>query len=78
MDATGLVALESAVATLTKHGCVTILTGLQAQPSELLERAHFATRPWRLIIRPDFASAVTAAEGLIATGAPSAPSAPES
>ena len=32
MDATGLVALESAIAQLSKNGCVAILAGLQAQP----------------------------------------------
>ena len=35
MDATGLVALESAIAALTKRGCLTILTGLQTQPRGL-------------------------------------------
>jgi SulP family sulfate permease len=65
MDSTGLVALESAITTLSKHGCVTILTGLQEQPRALLERAGFAHRAWRLVIRPDFASAVTAAEQVL-------------
>lgn len=61
MDATGLVALESAVSTLTKHGCLTILTGLQPQPAALLARAQFEQRPWRLLIRPDFPAAVETA-----------------
>jgi SulP family sulfate permease len=73
MDATGLVALESAVSTLTKHGCLTILTGLQAQPMALLERAGFRQRPWRLEIRPDFASAVKAAEEALAAAADKGP-----
>ena len=38
MDATGLVALESAIATLTKQGCVAILTGAGA------EERHHASR----------------------------------
>jgi len=68
MDATGLVALESAIAQLSKNGCVAILTGLQAQPEALLEKAQFKHRPWRLMIRPDMASAIAAAEGVIALG----------
>ncbi len=65
MDATGLVALESAIAQLSKNGCMAILSGLQAQPEALLEKAQFQHRPWRLLIRPDFASAIAAAEGVV-------------
>jgi SulP family sulfate permease len=45
MDATGLVALESAVATLTRHKCRAIITGLRPQPRALVERAGLALRP---------------------------------
>jgi SulP family sulfate permease len=65
MDATGLVALESAISTLTKTGCVAVLTGLQAQPAALLERAGFRHRPWRLVIRPDLSSGLAAAEEIL-------------
>ena len=65
MDATGLVALESAIAQLSKNGCVAILAGLQAQPQALLEKAQLQQRPWRLLIRPDLASAFAAAEGVV-------------
>jgi len=65
MDATGLVALESAIAQLSKNGCVAILSGLQAQPRALLDRAGLPQRPWRLLIRPDLASAIAAAEELL-------------
>jgi SulP family sulfate permease len=65
MDATGLVALESAISTLTNHGCVTILVGLQTQPRRLIERAGLEGRPWRLQIRPDLAAGLAAARGLI-------------
>ncbi len=65
MDATGLVALESAISTLTGHGCVTILTGLQPQPARLIERAGFKQRPWRLAIRADLGAALTAAREMI-------------
>jgi SulP family sulfate permease len=66
MDATGLVALESAIAQLSKNGCVAILSGLQAQPEALLDKAQFQHRPWRLMIRPDLAGAIAAAEGVVA------------
>jgi SulP family sulfate permease len=69
MDATGLVALESAIAGLTKRGCVAVLAGLRQQPAELLERAGFRHKPWRLMMRPDLAAAIVTAEELV-TGAP--------
>ncbi len=72
MDATGLVALESAIAQLSKNGCVAILSGLQAQPEALLDKAQFQHRPWRLMIRPDLASAIAAAEGVVALTSTSA------
>jgi SulP family sulfate permease len=65
MDATGLVALESAIASLTKQGCVTVLTGLQPQPAALVERAGLSQRPWRLAIRPDLATALAHARELV-------------
>ena len=65
MDATGLVALESAIATLTRRGCLTILTGLQPQPAGLVARAGFKQRPWRLEIRPDLAAGLAAAREAI-------------
>jgi SulP family sulfate permease len=40
MDATGLVALESALAPLRKHRCLAVLSGVQAQPRALLAKAH--------------------------------------
>jgi SulP family sulfate permease len=66
MDATGLVALESAIAALTKRGCVAILTGLRQQPAELLERAGFRHKPWRLMMRADLGGAIAAAEEIVA------------
>jgi SulP family sulfate permease len=61
MDATGLVALESAIAALSKRGCVTILTGLQKQPQGLIERAGLSRRGWQLVVEPDLVAAVEAA-----------------
>jgi sulfate permease, SulP family len=65
MDATGLVALESAISTLTKHGCLTILTGLQSQPAALVERAGLKQRSWRLDIRSDLAAGLEAARAAL-------------
>jgi sulfate permease, SulP family len=65
MDATGLVALESAIDALTKQGRIAVLTGLQAQPAALLERAGFRHKPWRLMIRPDLAAGLAAAEEIL-------------
>jgi SulP family sulfate permease len=65
MDATGLVALESAISTLTQHGCTTVLTGLQSQPRALIERAELSSRPWRVAIRPDLSSAIAHARELV-------------
>ncbi len=44
IDATGLVALESAVASLRRQKCRAILCGLRIQPRNLLVRAGFARR----------------------------------
>jgi SulP family sulfate permease len=65
MDATGLVALESAIATLTKHGCTTVLTGLQPQPRALIDRAGLSTRAWKLVIRADLVAALDTARELV-------------
>jgi len=65
LDATGLVALESALATLTRHGCTTILAGLQPQPASVIEKASVTLRPFRVVISPDIPSAVTAARALL-------------
>ena len=70
MDATGLVALESAISTLTSRGCATILVGLQAQPAQLIERAGFSRRSWRLEIRSDLdAGLIAARERIRSVGA---------
>jgi SulP family sulfate permease len=58
MDATGLVALESALAELQKRGCFAVITGLQAQPRRVLQDAHIEDRPGQLLIREDIAAAL--------------------
>jgi SulP family sulfate permease len=62
MDATGLVALESALAELHKRGCLTVITGLQPQPRQLLAAAHIEDRPGQLLIRDDVTAAVAEIE----------------
>ena len=68
MDATGLVALESALAQLSKNGCAAILTGLQPQPRRLLEKAGLEDKPGRPVIQPDMAGALAAAKSLLDGG----------
>jgi sulfate permease, SulP family len=65
MDATGLVALESAISTLTKNGCLTILVGLQLQPAQLVERAGLQHGRSRVGICSDLAAGMTAAREAI-------------
>jgi SulP family sulfate permease len=62
MDATGLVALESALSQLEHRRCLTIILGMQPQPSRVLRDAGIEARPGRLEIRPDAESAIRAAE----------------
>jgi SulP family sulfate permease len=51
MDATGLVALESALALLQKRGCLTVITGLGEQPKRVLANAGISDRPGTLLLR---------------------------
>jgi SulP family sulfate permease len=44
MDATGLVALESALEPLQKHKCLAILSGVRSQPMALLRRGQLDSR----------------------------------
>ena len=44
MDATGLVALESALETLRAHECLTVLSAVHGQPLALLRKARLDTR----------------------------------
>ncbi len=58
MDMTGLVALDSIIRTLhARHTCV-ILSGVQHQPSGLLEKGEIKESPGRLMICTDLAMAV--------------------
>ncbi len=69
MDATGLVALESAIRDLGKNGTLAILTGMQEQPAGVVTKAQFQTRFSQLRICNDGESALTAAEQFVAAPA---------
>jgi sulfate permease, SulP family len=62
MDATGLVAFESAVGRLEKEKVLIILTGINAQPRKLLRSASIKEKFKSLRIRPDLESALVLAE----------------
>jgi anti-anti-sigma regulatory factor len=58
MDATGLVALESALAQLQQRRCVGILSGVHDQPLSLLKKAGFDRKEGVIL-------SATAAEALV-------------
>ena len=70
MDATGLVALESALTQLRASGCRVILCGLQSQPAGLLKRAGIDEIPGQLAIRPDLGTAITHSREMMAPSTP--------
>jgi SulP family sulfate permease len=71
MDATGLVALESALERLERQKIAIILCGVQIQPRRLMRDSHLKERFKTLRIRPDMAAALALAEELLAQRAPS-------
>ena len=76
MDATGLVALESALDRLTERRVIAVLSGLKAQPRALLERAGVHRRPGVVLaedLQTAFAVAVTAGSEWSPPSAPAAP-----
>jgi len=72
MDATGLVALESAVAALGRQRCRAILCGLRIQPRGLLTRAGFAAKHG-VALCDDLAEALELAGAAPAVTPPPAP-----
>jgi SulP family sulfate permease len=63
MDATGLVALESALDKLKGQRITALLCGIQPQPRELLERAGVPVRPG-VVVADDIREALAQAEAL--------------
>lgn len=70
MDASGLVALESALQRLERRNCVPIITGLHAQTSRIFRKAELQKRFPRLQLQPDISHALDAAEKYLATPEP--------
>jgi SulP family sulfate permease len=67
IDATGLVAFESAIARLAKARCLTIVTGLHAAPAKTFERAGLQQQRDRLRFAADLSDALQmTAEYLVA------------
>jgi SulP family sulfate permease len=62
MDATGLVAFESALERLERQKIFVILAGVQRQPRKLLRDGHLKERFKKLCIRPDVDAAIALAE----------------
>jgi SulP family sulfate permease len=61
IDATGLVALETALDKLKRSGRKVILVGLQQQPAEVLARAGIVREPGHLAFSPDIDTALSLA-----------------
>lgn len=61
IDATGLVAIESAIDQLLRSKTKIILSGLQPEIAELLERAGVKRLPGKLAIAPDVETAISMA-----------------
>lgn len=68
MDATGLVALESALERLDRQKIVVVLCGVQSQPRRLLRSGHIRERFKNLCIRPDIEAAIALAEERLPKG----------
>jgi SulP family sulfate permease len=70
LDATGLVALESALDALAERRCIAILTAVQEQPAALLQRARVPERD-NVRVCAGITEALALARGHIATLTPS-------
>ena len=62
IDASGVNTLEVFMAQLRKAGTLLILSGLQPQPRQVLERMGFAEREGELLLARDFEHAIELAE----------------
>jgi SulP family sulfate permease len=60
MDATGLVALESALEQLARHKVLAILSGVRPQPMALLKKAHVDLLPGVVLCETDQEALATA------------------
>ncbi len=62
LDATGLVAFESALEELANHGCLTVVTGLQPQPRKVFDKSGIVNVPGKLILAQTLEEALDAAD----------------
>ena len=62
IDATGLVALESALERLHRRGCLAVLVGVPPQPERVLRKAGITEDPGRLLFHKDIHAAILSAE----------------
>ena len=76
MDATGLVALESALAKLWKGKAEVIIVGAQTQPRAVLEKAGLVAQEGKLAYEPTVEAALERAQRVIEARAATAPPAP--
>jgi SulP family sulfate permease len=72
MDATGLVALESALDRLQANHTLTVISGLQAQPATVLRKSLAGKPEGRLVLCPDIDSALRIAEETLRDNPPQA------
>lgn len=72
MDATGLVALESALERLSHINVLTVICGLQPQPEQVLRRSQSAHPSVHVVFSKDTESAFEVAEKFMAAAATSA------
>jgi SulP family sulfate permease len=69
MDATGLVALESALERLSANKCLAIISGLKEQPAAVLSRSQARRPDGSVVVCPDLDSALRIAEAASAASA---------
>jgi sulfate permease, SulP family len=73
IDASGVAALQDLFDRCQRQGIAVILSGLQAQPREVMEAMHLTTHPALLGVAPDFESALQLARAQLApSGGPAA------
>ena len=73
MDATGLVALESALERVQKNGTLVILTGAQTQPRKVLDKAGITAEPGELVFCDRLREALDVARRHVGEDVPEAP-----
>ena len=74
MDATGLVALESALERMVKNDTLVILVGAQPQPKKLLEKAGIKAEPGEILFVDRMREAVAFARRHMGEDIPPEPS----